>query len=493
MLNKQATHILFSKRRGGGGMSVLLASLVVLVVPLTAQAEMTYCKEGLTIPELMALEDGNGNKIYHLIDLTNSTNIVGVIYGTIDKDLILGPPDGALITSLSGDDCIIGGAGDDQISGDDGDDYVYGGDGDDTLHGGNGNDYIVGGPGTDVIDGQRGDDITYQDGEPVTNPEPTYCVENLTISQLIDSGNYTVIDKRADNTIMDQILGTSNNDLILLSDQDNTASALEGDDCVIGGAKFNNIIGGPGNDHIYGNEGNDFLHGGPGDDHIHGGPGIVDWIYGNEGNDTIYGGPGDDSIWGEDGNDNLSGDEGNDSIYGGPGDDNIYGNKGLDYVQGGAGYNTVYQDDGPNAGGSPLKTPQSSNNTILGTQEGPLIETADAGNAADATTYCAEDLTIQELVTSNIYNVIDERNSSKSKITGTNADDLILVHDQGANVKGKKGNDCIIGGVGPDDLRGNKGDDYIHGDKNDRRIAGGQGNDTCTDTPNTKDNCETLS
>ena len=118
------------------------------------------------------------------------------------------------------------------------------------------------------------------------------------------------------------------------------------------------------------------------------------------------------------------------------------------------------------------------------TSQSPVIE--------EESTYCKENLTIPELIASDIYNIIDERTGTNDKIAGTNADDLILVHDLGASVKTKQGNDCIIGGAGQDTLRDNNGDDYIHGDVNDTLIAGGKDNDACTNTTSDVRSCEIL-
>ena len=64
-------------------------------------------------------------------------------------------------------------------------------------------------------------------------------------------------------------------------------------------------------------------------------------------------------------------------------------------------------------------------------------------------------------------------------------------HDHGANVNGKNGGDCILAVPVLMTLEETLVM-TIHGDANDIKIAGGQGNDTCTDPPNTKDNCENL-
>ncbi len=98
------------------------------------------------------------------------------------------------------------------------------------------------------------------------------------------------------------------------------------------------------------------------------------------------------------------------------------------------------------------------------------------------------DQTIDELSSSGLYNVIDNRDGhlDGARIDGTNADDLILASDAGNEIRSKKGNDCVIGGSGNDELRGgsdndqlfgNGGNDLILGGNHDDLIYGGEGDD----------------
>ena len=547
---------------------VLLAAVMILTIPATAHAETdesTYCKENLTIDELIA----SGN--YNVMDYRDWVGNGSVWkYGTDQDDLMIAgelESDSTFhMFAREGNDCLIGGDGKDYLHGGSGDDYLYGNDGSNrVLAGGGGNDVIHAGyyavlyagefngsetgvDGDDIlygnVDGNGGyirvsggsdtvyanhnkveihDDgehtihaintdrskpntyIIYKlpikstiyaaewdifkitakffetgddgrsmldsytsdkakddqndsvdppesvtDPEVITDPEPitedpptveerilpdepTYCKENLTIDELIASGNYNVIQGP------DSYSGTDADDLIIiLRDTSTTANGKDGNDC---------IIGGPANDRIIGGYGDDYLHGNGGDDSL----------YGREGDDHIFGGSGDDTINGGTGNDTIDGGEGNNTIK-------------------------EPQEPVPTRETVTITTPEPK--TESRTVASPVVTTEP--------TYCAENLTIQELIASDIYNIIDERTSGKTKITGTNTNDLILVHDMGASVKAKQGNDCIIGGAGQDTLRGNNGDDYIHGDTNDTMIAGGKGNDACTDVMPDVRSCEIL-
>ena len=130
--------------------------------------------------------------------------------------------------------------------------------------------------------------------------QETFC-NDLTIDQLISSGQYNVIDNR-DGSLGNILTGTFRDDLILASDAGNDISGKAGNDCIIGGAGNDLINGNLGSDIIFGQDGNDVTSGG-------------------FGNDGIVGQAGDDTISGQRGNDFLDGGIGDDSINGGLGDD----------------------------------------------------------------------------------------------------------------------------------------------------------------------------
>ena len=92
-------------------------------------------------------------------------------------------------------------------------------------------------------------------------------------------------------------------------------------------------------------------------------------------------------------------------------------------------------------------------------------------------TFC-NDMTIQELIDSGIYNVIDNRDNALGDVlTGTSTRDLILTSNNGDTVFGKGAADCIIGGDKKDSLDGNNGNDTIFGGKGNDTIQGNKGND----------------
>ncbi len=102
-------------------------------------------------------------------------------------------------------------------------------------------------------------------------------------------------------------------------------------------------------------------------------------------------------------------------------------------------------------------------------------DVCDVGLPADL--FC-DNMTIDQLIASGLYNVVDNRDGHLGKhIKGTKGNDLILASDAGNKISAKDGNDCIIGGAGKDNIFGGKGDDHIFGMGGNDRIHGQQGND----------------
>ena len=98
--------------------------------------------------------------------------------------------------------------------------------------------------------------------------------------------------------------GTQSNDELIGTSQRDVITGLGGND------RFNGCSD---DDTLNGNAGNDGIAGGPGDDKLHG----------NEGNDYLQGDSGSDSVYGNEGNDILIGNEGRDRFFCGSGNDKI--------------------------------------------------------------------------------------------------------------------------------------------------------------------------
>ncbi|HIK34067.1 MAG TPA: hypothetical protein IGS17_07235 [Oscillatoriales cyanobacterium M59_W2019_021] len=127
----------------------------------------------------------------------------------------------------------------------------------------------------------------------------------------------------------------------LLADYPFGLVAFAGDDNIIGSTDSELIFGNQGADTIQGGEGDDTIPGGQENDTIDGGLGN-DILFGNKGDDTVWGGDGNDIIFGGQDNDTISGGSGTDVIQGDLGDDTLLGEGGLDLLKGGEG-NDLFQ------------------------------------------------------------------------------------------------------------------------------------------------------
>jgi len=127
-------------------------------------------------------------------------------------------------------------------------------------------------------------------------------------------------------------------------------------------------------------------------------------------------------------------------------------------------------------------------------------------------TYC-NDMTIDELITSGLYAITDNRQAAGPQNTvGTGQNDLYLASPFGDiyegelgddciignsgrdTLKGRQGNDMIFGGGGNDELRGNNGNDYLDGGAGRDYLNGGMNNDICIKDGEDTDirNCEMI-
>lgn len=139
----------------------------------------------------------------------------------------------------------------------------------------------------------------------------------------------------------DEIIGTSEADVICGLDGSDTIDGKGGDDLIYAGFGEDLVYGRTGDDTIYGGPGNDFILGHRGDDTIYGGL-SNDRIWGGGGDDTIWGGDEADELYGEADDDTLYGNGGPDQIHGGQGNDIIFGGDGIDSIRGNAGLDIIY-------------------------------------------------------------------------------------------------------------------------------------------------------
>lgn len=84
------------------------------------------------------------------------------------------------------------------------------------------------------------------------------------------------------------------------------------------------------------------------------------------------------------------------------------------------------------------------------------------GADRDNDLFC-DSMSINQLISSGIYNVIDNDLMPSTVLVGTAGRDLILAGGLGDKMYGLGGDDCLIGGVGPDYASGGDGADQIFG------------------------------
>ena len=116
-------------------------------------------------------------------------------------------------------------------------------------------------------------------------------------------------------------------------DNDSDSSPDSGTD---DGRDIDTVTGGDGDDRLKGGRGDDRMSGGGGEDHLKGSHGD-DQLFGDGGDDRLDGGHGEDELSGGAGGDRLKGGHGNDKLSGGVGDDRLDGGHNADELRGGAG------------------------------------------------------------------------------------------------------------------------------------------------------------
>ena len=227
---------------------------------------------------------------------------------------------------------------------------------------------------------------------------------------------------------LNQVTGTSGEDVLFATVNNDWVRGLEGDD---------NLYGEDGDDYIFGNEGNDFISGWNGND----------VLYGGSGNDDLYGYTGDDILHGEDGDDYLDAASGNDILTGGAGNDELRGWTGNDTLNGDEGMDTLYGQGGDDElhGGD-------DNDTLSGGDDNDTLY----GDAGDDTLY--GDLGADTL----------HGGTGVDNLHGWDGDDVL---------NGDEGNDNLYAGDGNDTLNGGDGDDYMDAAQGDDVLNGGVGND----------------
>lgn len=233
--------------------------------------------------------DGRGGS--DAIDAADGADLVigdtggDVVQGGSDNDVILGGADDDTLFGDGGDDLLIGDGGADGLFGGSDADTLLGGSGNDSLRGEDGNDLLIGESGRDTLEGGGGDDQIQVDGEDAAADGgdgsdtlvlvgSTWTIDLAAANQNAGAGPVLTHFERVDGARADAGVAIS-------------ASGLDSDCTIFGGASADTLTGGNGDDLIVAGSGNDSLAGGIGNDTLVAGVG----------SDTLSGGSGADSFY----------------------------------------------------------------------------------------------------------------------------------------------------------------------------------------------------
>jgi VCBS repeat-containing protein len=361
-------------------------------------------------------------------------------------ELILGTGGNDVMTDVGGGGVnrFLGYGGDDTITAADGARAtLLGGDGDDSLYGADHDDDLRGGKGNDVIDGGgQGDDgdIVRYDRPATSGPYTHGVVVNLSDQSIVLSGdpgegeysfngmNGTVESNQAIGNWENLATWASNPETRIDTDTLSNIENVRGstfDDVLIGSDGDNTIIGDQGSDTIIAGGGNDFIVASFGSDYIDGGTGDYDQVwyggldgvyvsladgYADEGDGVIDTLVDINAVGGSDGDDTLIGDA--ESNY-------FTGLAGNDYIDGGYGNDAIDYYGDPNG----------------------VIVNLEEGTATDGWGNTDTLVSIEDIWGSFEYGDELTGNFSANFIQGRGGDDTI---------RGYGGNDYLVGGEGFD-------------------------------------------
>ena len=380
------------------------------------------------------------------------------VFGSAYNDKLTGDANANSIYGWNGNDLLIGGNGSDYLDGGEGNDTLKGGQGDDVLIGDNGNDHLDGGPSS------KGDRADYSFAS-------SAVVVNLFAGTATGGAGSDTL------TNIEDITGSSYNDMLTGDANPNRLYGLDGNDALYGNSGDDYLDGGDGNNQLLGGDGNDWLNSsgsgkGMGNDTLDGGKGqdaahfeaATSAVIVNLQTGTATGGAGSDTlisiedITGSSYNDALTGDANPNRLYGSAGNDALYGNAGDDYLDGGDGNNQLFGGDG-NDWLSSSGSSKGMGNDILDGGKGQ--DAAHFETATSAVIVNLQTCTATGGAGSDVLISIED-------ITGSSYDDVITGDAYPNHLYGAAGNDVIYGGAG---------DDYLDGNDGSNQLFGGDGND----------------
>jgi Ca2+-binding RTX toxin-like protein len=190
-------------------------------------------------------------------DHTANINLVTVLGGDGDDDLVGGPSANVFYGENGRDelygagattDTLLGGAGDDTIVGGSGADYLTGGIGTDHVDGGPGDDHLVEDPGADDLSGGAGTDtVEYENHDNgVTVTLDNVANDGFRAQPPLPAENDNVRDT------IENVVGSPGSDSLIGSGRPNHLDGRGGDDLLDGGGGKDRLDGGDGSDSCIG-------------------------------------------------------------------------------------------------------------------------------------------------------------------------------------------------------------------------------------------------
>lgn len=332
---------------------------------------------------------------------------------------------------------VVAGEGDDLLLGRGGDDVLCGGEGEDRLHGGAGDDVVDGGEDSlvtidtdayewygDVLAGGPGDDAL------VSGPTEDHpSVDALTFARATRGVRLDLAAGTATGDGSDTVSGAFSR-----------VTGSDFDDVLRGSDRPEDIAGGAGSDQVVGRGGNDSLLAADFDNRL------------LRSSDVLLGGAGRDELQGSNGEDVLRGGPGNDIFSAGGGADRSYGGGGNDEM----GDVVVAGEDQLVAGGPGARDNLSELFFKVG---GDFVRNVDGriDLAREGVEVLVRDTRITVPVTG-FENVAAP--SGRWVLLGTDGpNDLVGDWRQPANLRGRGGDDDLVGSRNDDVLRGGPGRD----------------------------------
>ncbi|WP_295627339.1 calcium-binding protein [uncultured Nitrosomonas sp.] len=353
----------------------------------------------------------------------------------------------------------------------------------------NGNDTLIGlDDDSDELTGKLGNDVLIGgDGKGSDWALYTHAPSAVTVNLVAGTasggdGNDTLLG-------IENISGSSHNDILIGDANSNTLKGNKGNDTLIGGDGFDTVdysdasakvtvnlvtgvaSGGDGNDVLNGIEAiigsnfNDTLIGANGDGNtLSGGSGNDTLMGGDGGFNVLDGGSGNDSLLGGSFSNYLSGGEGNDSLVGGEGNDTLTGGLGNDILTGGNGWG---RDSAYYSGASSAVVVNLANGTASGGDGSDILK-----GIEDIWGSFYDDTLIGD-TNNNFLMGFD----GKDTLVGGAGDDYLLGDAGSDSLIGGDGFDLLFGGFGNDALNGGSSDDYLSGESGNDTLVGGSGDD----------------